>query len=600
MHRSLALTCLLSGLVVGTAQAGTPFFETPTSLPNACGADGCWTNYLRVTDLDGDGDLDIVSVNMQGLFNVGAGEPLAIYANDGAGIFTNTSAAAVGGHEGQHRQVAIGDIDGDGDVDMYAPHANGGVDTLFRGAGDGTFVAEVLDLGSSAGAARFGDLDDDGDLDLVLTDGYAANDSPTVPGGHIYLNDGRGGFTELEGAGLDSVPGNQPIDLDLLDVDGDFDLDIVIDAHQQGNGLFLNDGAAMFTDASDGLPPATGNHYNPAICDVDGDGDLDMWVDNSGPSYTEQLLINDGSGVFTDETEARVSGNTEGADDNGLICVDFDQDGDFDAIVVALFTPNRYLMNEGGEFTQVSGAIPGGSDSYLWADVGDLNGDAILDLVAGAGESASVDRVYLGSVAQATDTTPPALRAAEMISEVASDTAVVVHFALTDVAVTDEGPRLDRAFVHLSIDGRISDVDAAFMGGDLFRAELPGQPDGTTISYQLCGTDAAGNEGCGPGGMYQVGAGGGTSGGSEGGAASESGVDDTVGADTSASASGAGTNASATVSASASDDGGTGDSTGGPGQSGGGEGCSCRNTSAAPSWAGLIALALGRARRRRR
>src|ERR1043166_8645781 len=109
--------------------------------------------------------------------------------------------------------------------------------------------------------------------------------------------------------------GTEPIDFDLFDADRDFDLDILVDLHHGPEALWLNDGTGHFTEAP--FPPlatASALKYNPAACDVDGDGDLDVWIDNAGPQSTEQLLINDGSAHFTDETTARVTGNVVGAD----------------------------------------------------------------------------------------------------------------------------------------------------------------------------------------------------------------------------------------------------------------------------------------------
>src|SRR5690348_15391878 len=102
-----------------TAGAVQYFQDVPNAFGvQACNGKGCWTNYLRVTDIDMDGDLDVILPNANGYFNKGAAEPLVIYVNDGSANFTDTSAAAVGGYTGWLRQVALGDIDKDGDPDM--------------------------------------------------------------------------------------------------------------------------------------------------------------------------------------------------------------------------------------------------------------------------------------------------------------------------------------------------------------------------------------------------------------------------------------------------------------------------------------------------
>ncbi|HWB79922.1 MAG TPA: VCBS repeat-containing protein [Nannocystaceae bacterium] len=576
-------------------------FESPDNLPNACDGNGCWTNYLRVTDLDGDDQLDIVTVNMQGLFEVGPAEALAIYRNGPPGTFDNVSSEALGGHEGQHRQVAIGDVDGDGDPDIYAPHAAGGSDSLFINDGSGTFAETTLDNGSQAGAARFGDLDDDGDLDLVLTDGYPDLGGPVSPVGHVFANDGTGAFTELDGAFSGMLDGISPIDIDLLDVDGDFDLDAMIDSHDGAVGLWLNDGAGVFTAAGAIAEPNGVYHYNPAACDVDGDGDLDLWVDNAGPGYSEQLNINDGTGLFTDETAERVSGNP-GLDDNGVVCVDLDYDGDFDAIVVALDFegPLRYLVNAGdGTFSLLDGAIPDNGDSSLWAELGDLNGDGRLDMVTGSGEQATIDRVFLGSAAQAADATAPAFRAVQQVADVAADTAVVVHYGVTDNTVTDEGPRLSRAFVRVAVDGGApTEVDATFMGGDLFRAEIPGQADGSSVQYTVCAVDRAGNEGCADALMYGVGMGSDSSGDATATGADTSGTASDTASATNSDATASATGASASATGADTEGTETGDSNA-TGDDGGGGGCGCDQAPRRDAWLAAIGLLLAFRRRRR-
>jgi MYXO-CTERM domain-containing protein len=599
LTKSIVLA-LCGASVPALAHAGGALFaEDPAALENACGgADGCWTNYLRVTDLDGDDDLDVVTVNYEGFFAAGQPEPLAVYTNDGAGVFANTSAASVGGFSGRIRQVAIGDVDGDGDPDMYVPDANGGADNLFVNEG-GVFEPMEIDLGSNAGAARFGDLDDDGDLDLFLADGYNATD--TVHG-HVYLNDGDGGFTELDGA-IPAPAGSDPDDVDFLDADGDFDLDIMLNNHSGTNELWLNEGDGTFVDATSGLPSFPGGfHYGPAMCDVDGDGDLDAWVDNMGPDYSEMLLINDGTGTFTDETAARVSGNGNN-DDNGLVCLDIDYDGDLDAVVISLFTAERYLENDGaGNFGSVSGVFAQPGQSELWGELGDVNGDGRLDLVTGAGESGTVDRVFLGTAAQTADATPPAFRAVQTDAAAEPDTDFAVHFGVVDNAVTDEGPRLHAAFARVDAGDGPQEIPASFMGGDLFRVVVPGQPDGTTVNVTVCATDREDNEGCAEPFDVEVGAagtGGTTAGTDDSGGTdptddtADSGADTTMGDDDD--------DASATDpdddDDSASED---DDSSGSGPPSDGDDGCNCTQSTSTRPTAGLALLVAFGLRRRRR
>ena len=340
MRRRTILVLAMSLFAAREARGGGPSFDRQAKVlaPQACGGSGCWTNHLRVTDLDRDGDLDIVLANYGDFFmGVGAPQPLVVYANDGVAGFTNVSTAAVGDYAGNLRQIAIGDVDGDGFPDIYAPDGTGGPHVLFINDGRGAFTDEAdlrlagLEFPASA-AARMGDVDNDGDLDIFVADGYAGGGPPY---GHLYINDGTGTFDEPPDRIPMTITGTSIDDAEFVDVDRDFDLDLIVNAHEGGIGaLWINDGAGTFAAGGTLAPPASSNfHYNVSPCDVDGDGDLDLWIDNIGGNFTEQLQINDGVGHFSDETTSRVAGNPS-ADDNGVICADVDDDGDFDGIVL--------------------------------------------------------------------------------------------------------------------------------------------------------------------------------------------------------------------------------------------------------------------------
>ncbi|MEJ7730034.1 MAG: VCBS repeat-containing protein [Polyangiaceae bacterium] len=506
----VALTTVTAG-----ASAQELFALKADPFPNApCNNSGCWTNYLVLADLDGDNDLDVLMPNAPGLISNGGNQPFAIYANDGQANMTNVSQAAVGDYSGQVRQVGVGDFDRDGDLDIYAPEAFGAPDHLWMNDGAGVFTDEAATrlpsgLGSHAGGVRVGDLDNDGDLDLVVADGYAVNADVAA---HIYLNDGTGKFTEAAASAPAGYTGSDPDDVDLVDVDRDFDLDVLINMHSGKSNLWINDGTGTFTNKTEQLDSMPGGyHYGPSACDVDGDGDLDIWSDNMGPNYTEQLQINDGAGTFDDETVARVSGNPK-SDDNGVVCADVDHDGDFDAIVASLNYDNvprleeRVLINDGtGHFVYTEGLFDISDDSTLWMDVADLNGDNKLDAVTGQGEGSSKDFLYLGTAAAKADTVAPRLIKVEAPpADVPAGTYAALRFAVSDAVVSDQfGARLQRAYAKIT-GGPAAEVEAVFMGGDLYRVTLPCLTAAGSVSVTVCAVDRAGNETCGDTQTYNV------------------------------------------------------------------------------------------------
>ncbi|HEY0463599.1 MAG TPA: VCBS repeat-containing protein, partial [Polyangiaceae bacterium] len=514
-------------LGVGTAQACAD-----------SGDPGCITNWFELADIDNDGDFDIVMANGGGVFGPGNLEASVVYLNDGKGAFLDATYTAFSGAPSQLRQVAVGDIDGDGDLDIYQPGAYGtDDDKLWLQTSPRVFEDRASTLlppatVSHAGSAHFGDLDGDGDLDLVVADwGDAGVD--TVSRLILYSNDGHGSFTLTETqadapattahfpatiAATTVAPyhGSRPTDLDFADVDGDFDLDILINHRHGSSRIFLNDGHGYFSDGTGftgTLPADLSANYAPKrgayannqeLCDLDDDGDLDLVLDNAGkvpegsPAglNVTQLLINDGHGVFVDQTATRIVGEPA-AQDGAAKCADVNGDGHYDIVVGSRsHNSEKVLLNDGtGIFTYAADALPKITDITLAIDLGDLNGDGKLDLMTGQGEgtispanAATLrnNRVYRGLAA---DVTPPTFRAIETPVAVIG-AATVFHVAVSDGA-TNQAGQMASLTVPYTIKGLTKQAKVSFVGGDLFRVTIPAQPDGTVLNFTLTAIDRA-------------------------------------------------------------------------------------------------------------
>ncbi|HIE03222.1 MAG TPA: CRTAC1 family protein [Candidatus Latescibacteria bacterium] len=241
-------------------------------------------------------------------------------------------------------------------------------DVLYHNDGDGTFTdvtrkAGVVDRLKGYGfTVLFADYDDDGDLDI-----YVANDS--VPN-YLYRNNGDGTFTEvgLEAGVAYSEDGREQAGMGAVfgDYDNDGDLDLfVTNFSDDNNTLYRNDGNGFFTDVTFqsglGAPSLPFVSWGTEFFDYDNDGWKDLFVAtghvypqvdqyNFGMTYEErnQLYHNDHDGTFTEVTDVAGPGMQIKKVSRGAIFGDYDNDGDIDVLVLNMGDRPTLLRNEGG------------------------------------------------------------------------------------------------------------------------------------------------------------------------------------------------------------------------------------------------------------
>ena len=257
-------------------------------------------SYPAFSDLDGDGDLDLLLSNKIETDNTRTG---LIYVFENTGSATAPAFAARGPVPGlpdaYHFAPAFGDLDGDGDDDVILGQWRDAV-AYYRndrdaGGGSGnsgampqwTLVdsaAATLTRGRNTTPA-LGDLDGDGDLDLLLGESsgalnYYRNDGgPRAPAFELVSDE----FQDID-AGRRSIPF-------LFDRDGDGDLDLALGSEGSGVRIYLNEGSRsepVFVE-TEPFPLPVPNFAAPSFVDLDGDGDLDLVSGGIGGGLTVYL-----------------------------------------------------------------------------------------------------------------------------------------------------------------------------------------------------------------------------------------------------------------------------------------------------------------------
>ncbi len=391
------------------------------------------TGGAAAGDVDGDGYPDLFVSQIDG--------PGILFRNDRQGGFVNVGTESGIAPNVATNGVALGDIDNDGDLDMYLTAVEGNRHFLYVNDGTGHFTDETSARGAGietklehfGTSAAFGDYDNDGLLDLHVNEwGTGRFEQPPTLLSHARVLHNRGDTPgHFEDATLETgiylddyvgqsivhdLPGVYSFTSTFADFDRDGHADLAIAGDFRTSQLFWNNGDETFTRAPG--PSQAGsagigtdeNGMGSAIADFNGDGLLDWFVTSIDDELSlcpengctwgasgNRLYLNNGDRTFSDVTDQY--GVRDGDWGWGAAFFDYDNDGDLDLTMTNGWTgrgpleqfendPMKLWRNDGGTYTEVAvaeGLVDDGSGKGLLTFDYDLDGDLDLFVVNNAG-----------------------------------------------------------------------------------------------------------------------------------------------------------------------------------------------------------------------
>lgn len=386
---------------------------------------------FAIGDVDGDGDIDVLVANR--------GQS-RLLINDGAGSFADATSTRLPAVLSTTLAVALVDVDGVNGIDALL--VGDGQNRLLMNNGAGVFTDQTatrlpVESATSLDVA-VGDVDGDGDPDAVVANRGAAN--------RLLLNDGSGTFANAPGGRL-AGDADFTYGVGLGDVDGDGAPDLFFANFSQQNRLHLNNGLGTFTEVTGArLPAALGGSGDAVIFDADGDGDNDIATAEGGAGV--QLLVNDGAGTFSEAGAGQLPVVPGFA--VKVVVGDIDFDGSPDLLVGSL-GQDRLLLNDGaGTFTDATASeLPIDERRSFGVAFVDADADFDLDLLAATPQAQNryydngfeAPRILLGVAPDYIEVTDTVTITVSAFDEdgVASTTVQVVQPDASTVAPTDLG-----------------------------------------------------------------------------------------------------------------------------------------------------------------
>lgn len=325
---------------------------------------------MYVADFDLDNDLDIAATSNP--------NSIAVLLNNGDGTFGSPSHTTV---QGDPIALFGADLDNDGDIDLVSAHNEPGSSHLviLKNNGSGVFSVHATYAPAILGQSVFGgDIDADGDIDLIMSDGWGSGDNVRV-----MINNGTGSFSGPN----TYTAGTWARGVTITDVDNDGDLDCAVTNSGNDNvSILYNDGNGNFPQLANfniGDSP-TAIYGN----DLNGDGFVDLASANYGGNSIT-VIMNNGNGTFNAPVEYATGANTR-----ALHGGDFDGDGDIDLCGTNNGASSVAVLLNNGDGTFQSAAVYTVGSTPWGIQAGDYDGDGDLDIACNNYSNSNLTVLY--------------------------------------------------------------------------------------------------------------------------------------------------------------------------------------------------------------